>query len=353
MQITQASPGLASQTAAERREKSSPLQLTIKCLCVAGAVFLVWQTWTMIAWVQDAERIKPSGGHGTNFWAAHTLEAIICLVCIPGLLHMIRGCRESRRLLTFDVMFGVAALTMFWSDLGINFYQPILVFSSNFVNLNSPMANMPFVVNPNLQTQPDPLLLLGPIYLFGLIALGLGIRRWLFPWVRRVRPGIGNFGLFWVLIVVGLVATLIFEIPAIMLRLWAYPGAPPAVSIPLGEGYAYPVPELAAGAVFFAIPLALWTMRDDRGQTFIERGTSTLRGARRTAVTFLALYGFMQSAIWGASLLDVVYAPYVTEWHEMPAYLVNEACDTAGFQGTAYGPCPGSPGFTLPMKSMP
>jgi hypothetical protein len=336
-----------------RAQRSTPLDITIKCLCGVGALFLVWQSWTMVAWVQNAHRIKPTGGHGTNWWAAHTLEALVCLVCLPGLVHMVRGCRQERRLLTFDVLFGVTALTMFWSDLGICFYQPILVFSSNFVNLNSPMANMPGVVNPNLDTQPDPLLLLCPIYLFGLIALGLGIRRWLYPCVRRMRPGIGNFGLFWVLIAVGTVATLVFEIPAIALRLWAYPGAPPAVSIPLGNGYFYPFPELAAGAVFFAIPLALWTMRDDRGQTFIERGTSTLRGWRQTAITFLALYGFMQAAIWGASVLDVVYGPYVHNWDEMPAYLVNNACDTAGFTGTEYGACPGSPGFQLPMKPMP
>lgn len=215
------------------------------------------------------------------------------------------------------------------------------------------MENMPGVVNPNFDTQPDPLLLLCPIYLFGLITLGLGVRRWLFPWARRVRPGIGNFGLFWVLIGVGLVATLIFEIPAIMLRLWAYPGAPAAASIPLGEGYAYPVPELAAGAVFFAIPLALWTMRDDRDQTFIERATSAVQGRAQTAVTSLALYGFMQAAIWGASVLDVLYGPYVAPWHEMPAYLVKYACDTAGFQNTEYGACPGTSGFTLPMKPMP
>jgi hypothetical protein len=343
----------ANQTTPERGQKTPPVLLTIKCLCVVGALFLVWQTWTMIAWVQDAHRIAPSGGRGTNWVAAHTLEAIVCLVCVPGLLHMVRGCREARRFLTFDVMFGLAALTMFWSDLGICFYQPILVFSSNFVNLNSPMANMPGVVNPNLDTQPDPLLLLCPIYLFGLVALGLGIRRWLFPWARRVRPGIGNFGLFWVLIGVGAIATLIFEIPAIMLRLWAYPGAPPTVSIPLGDGYFYPFPELAAGAVFFAIPLALWTMRDDRGQTFIERGTATVSTRWRTAVTFLALYGFMQAAIWGASVLDVVYGPYVHSWDEMPAYLVNNACDTAGFTDTEYGPCPGSTNFHLPMKPMP
>jgi hypothetical protein len=64
----------------------------------------------------------------------------------------------------------------------------------------------------------------------------------------------------------------------------------------------------------------------------------------------LAMYSVFQLGGGGVANLPMLSGPYSPKWEKMPAYVVNGVCDAPGFRGTRYGPCPGSPGYRMPMR---
>jgi hypothetical protein len=64
----------------------------------------------------------------------------------------------------------------------------------------------------------------------------------------------------------------------------------------------------------------------------------------------MALYTIVQIAIWGfASMPYWVLGVHQHQWPPEPRQLVNGMCNAPGVTGTRYGPCPGSPGFRMPV----
>src|SRR5688572_26560140 len=69
----------------------------------AGAVFLAWETWTIVAWLRAGpEQITAYRNRDSAAWiAARIYEAGMVALATVVLVHVIRGCRRQGRL-TWD-----------------------------------------------------------------------------------------------------------------------------------------------------------------------------------------------------------------------------------------------------------
>lgn len=102
--------------------------------------------------------------------------------------------------------------------------------------------------------------------------------------------------------------------------------------------------------LFFRCAAALYTFRNDKGETLVERGLEGHTPRRQRTITMLALYA--AGPVHDLGPLDHArHGPLVFQggWPKLPAHLANHLCDAPGIEGTCYGPCPGSPGFRMPV----
>lgn len=320
-------------------------------LCLVGVPILALQVWTLTAWLIDGPHqiTEFRAGHTHTWWAARVYETIGVLLMIVMVTYVIRQCRREKRM-TFDAMFLVCGMTVFWSDLGVNVFGPAYLMSSNFVNLNNPLGHLPGMPNPDIGRAPDPILfticLESAGVLAGVMLLGFIARKF------KVRnPDLSTAQLLLRLLGIALLLDIITEGPIIALGLWTYP-APSWMSVGFGNGLKFPAAEMLSGAMFFLFLGLIRIFKDDKGRTLVERGIDHIPPKRRAAMSLLALYTAVQLITWGPSTwIDILYVPYEQQWPATPAHLVNDACDAPGVTGTRFGPCPGSPGYRLPTRT--
>jgi hypothetical protein len=188
------------------------------------------------------------------------------------------------------------------------------------------------------------------LYIFGMLALML-----LFNAVMRVAkrrwPDISAVRMFFWVLGAAMCMDVVIQVPAILLRLWAFPNLP--ISL-FSQDVRYPLADLFGFSPFFATMAMLRFYKDDRGRTVVERGLDHLSARRRTLVSLLAVIGFANAAYVAFSLPDVWMAPYSSYMAKnTPAHLMNGICDDATtVKGSKYGPCPGMPGYRMPLRDI-
>lgn len=319
-------------------------------LAIAGVPVLVWNAWTVIAWLIDGpEAVTEFRDPGSVSWyAARAIECGVVLASLLVIRYLVRGCRRGGRFLTFDVMFCLAGATIFWSDFGMNIFQPVFVASSNFVNVNNPCGHMPFVVNPDCGRGPEPLLFFPLVETFLILALAIGVSK-LVSRARRRWPGMSSAQSFAVIMAIAFAASTL-EILVLALGVWGYAG-PRWMSFSPGHGAQYHAAVLLGTGLFFGLMVALYIVRNDKGQTIVERGLERHRPRFRKAIALMALYTSVQFITWipGNGPM-ILFSFYQDGWPGMPAHLVNDSCDAPGVDGTRYGLCPGAPGYRLPGR---
>jgi hypothetical protein len=134
-----------------------------------------------------------------------------------------------------------------------------------------------------------------------------------------------------------------------LLHLWALPGAPATFAL-FGDAHRFAYAEYLTTTLVFGLLGVLRYFRNDRGQSLVERNLAHLSPGRRTVTSVFATIAYMNGTLILLILCQIVpgmhAAPYPREY---PAHLVNGLCDAGPFHHTRYGPCPGSPGFRIPL----
>jgi hypothetical protein len=322
-------------------------------LAIAGIPVLVVEVWTIASWLARGPH-QVTGyrdGRPLEFWVAHAFEAVVIVISLVVLAQVIRGCRAQRRVFTFDVMFLICAISMVWGTDVTNYFLPMFTFSSYWVNLNDPCGAIPILVNEDCGRVPLPIIGMPLMLSFGLLSAAMFTGA-LAERIQRRRPGLSKAKLMAFMVFASCLIVLVVEPLCIGLHLWNYPGLP--LSIPVdGPAWQYPIfPEVFVFGTFIGFPAALRFFRDDRGRTFLERGLDGYSAKTRTSITLLAMYGFFQFMIWGPGTAPLwPMSWYQHEWPVLPASQINGMCDPPGTTATPtrYGPCPGSPGFRMPI----
>jgi hypothetical protein len=93
--------------------------------------------------------------------------------------------------------------------------------------------------------------------------------------------------------------------------------------------------------------------KDDNGRTIVERGFDQVAPWARGLLVQSATSGAF-FAIIALNIIPVnLHGFYADPYPELPASLINGMCNSPGVEGTSYGPCPGSRGFQMPVRSGP
>src|SRR5581483_5404490 len=86
-------------------------------MALVGVGFLVWQAWTLIAWVAAGPRASTRDrDRSSAAWvAAHLYEATAVVVAVVVVSWVVRQCRREHRLV-FDAQLCIAGALCYWLD---------------------------------------------------------------------------------------------------------------------------------------------------------------------------------------------------------------------------------------------
>jgi Spirocyclase AveC-like len=317
---------------------------------IAG-LFLFWGAWTLVAWLAGGPSpvTRYRDPSATAYTIAKAYEVFAVLLVLGVGAYVVRGCLRQRRL-TFDAQLCIAGLLAYWLDPFYNFFVPMNLYSSNFVNVGSWCSYAPFVLNKACSGSPEPILVIGTIYLVGfLVCAMLGGR--ILRMVKARDPNASMAKLVTAIAIFTIIADLLIDGASSQLNLWSQ-------FIPAGLNIAsaarpFPATLPVSAILFFGAPTFARYLRDDKGRTIFERGLDHLRPRTRHALAFLSLVGCMQLMV--AVTIVITIAPvglYASDSPAYPEYIINGQCDIGTVHGSSYGPCPGTPGFTAPLRHL-
>ena len=211
------------------------------------------------------------------------------------------------------------------------------MYNAYWVNMGSWCSYLPGWQSPRGSNLPEPVFLMGGIYLWWTT-----INVLVFCWtLRKLRVWLPNHSML-IHVPLGYLMIcaldLILELPACFTGLFAYPGAPAWATLWAGTPHQFPLYETFFMNFNYTSIGLLRFYRDDKGESFAERGVSAIRApeAAKTLMRFFAMLGFCN-----VSYFIVYFMPY--NWMAMqsdtfpkyPSYMRYEICG----QGTPYA-CP-------------
>lgn len=344
--VTQGHPGGESGTPSARAGWR-PVQY----LALAGVALAVLEVWTWVSWLASGPRqiTQWRDPADPSWYAARIYEGLMALCVVGVSVAVVRGVRRERRL-TLDAMMVIGgASTLFWDPM-VNWLQPNFMYSSQWLNLNTWVGDVPGIPNPDGGRMPQPVFIMF-IYPFGLVLFAMGLTR-LMTWMRSRWPGLTTFQLVALTFAAAGAICVALEGPMFLLHLWGLPGAPAEFAL-FGDAHRFAYAEYLTTTLVFGMLGVLRYFRNDRGQSIVERNLGHLTPGRRTLTSVFATIAYMNSALILLILCQIIpgmhAAPYPKEY---PAHLVNGLCDAGPFHGTRYGPCPGSPGFRIPLHGL-
>lgn len=321
-------------------------------LAIIGTAFIALQAYVWISWLADGihqqTRYRNTGSFAFVAACAFEITGVALLLGVGT--WMIRQCR-AQRTLTFDAKFCLAALLSMWLDPVANFVQPSWFYSENWLNTNDWVPNIPLHQRtvPMIETPLMNICTYSAGFLLIVIAINAAMRAAHTRW-----PGLSPARLCGVAGLAGIVIFTIFLTPGYLFHLWAYPGQPDTLAIGTGT-LRNPITEYALVPLIMFVPLSAWRyFHNDSGEHWLERDLDRHAPARRTWVSLLAMIGLFNVILLSTELVHTGFATYSTRFPNLPRAIIANVCDIPGqHMHTAYGACPGSPGYTLPLASTP
>ncbi len=329
---------------------ASQYQLGVAHVLAAwGVILLSAQIYTWVGFFSHGPvSVKPEGPFDPlAYWGAKFFEAQALTMLVVVLTIVARQClREGR--LTFDAQFCIAGALTYWCDPIVNFFQPIFFNTAYYVNVRDWTGFLPFIVNPDAGRVLEPYVGYFATYTVGFLTYAMLLNS-IMRWVEDRNPNVSIFSLFAVAFVAGALLEIIVEIIWLRLHLISYPGAPDFLAIYVGD-LKMPWIEWFTGGLVFGTFSCVRYYVNERGQRITERGLDHLPKRLRVFVSTLAMMAILNSLMITASLMDAVVGLYSAPYRPQPAHLIVGACDYPGGPvGTRYGPCPGSPGYKMPL----
>ena len=271
--------------------------IPIKWWAVCGAACLIVQLWIYGAWLTSGDlKRTPTGPTPVPEFSKISIQ-VVEVVGVPALLAFLYflvvrpWVRQGKP--SFNGLLCLAFFTIIWQDPLLNYSQIHFTYNSYATQFGSWAGHIPGFGPHDGSSYPQPLFFSFCGYIYWILGITL-----LGPWVmRRAKlrwPRLGKFGLLAIcLVFTGTVESVAEVVVMGPTKLFAYPGSIEWLTVFHGRTYQFPIYEWLFSGLLFTLFGALIYFRDDKGQTFAERGLDSLRVThrQRTGLRFLALSG--------------------------------------------------------------
>lgn len=318
----------------------------------AGMFWLLFQTYVLGRWIAGPNFVAIDPGpdpisDGLKWFL------LICQIVCPLLFLacmwawvVVPWRREGR--LTSDTMIVIAATTVFFWDFSPSFVVDQVTYNSHMFNRGSwGLGSWPGWVSPGGNRVAEPLLFVPPAYIVLVLSQVIFVC-WVLRKLKALRPHTGTATFITAIIAALFCIDSVVEMTFLRTGLYAYTTTVPELTLFAGKTYQFPLTEgfffggLALGAIGI-----LKFFKDDRGQTFVERGIEKLRAGdtQKQALRLLSIYGWIHTAFFVLYMLPVTLITLNGGHYPAgyPSYMLNGMCR----YGDQRNECPG-PGISIP-----
>ncbi|HEX5806677.1 MAG TPA: spirocyclase AveC family protein, partial [Macromonas sp.] len=230
----------------------------------------------------------------------------------------------------------------------MNYTSTTLIYNAHLVNFGAwTLGSWPGWTSPAGNVLPEPIILTGSGYL-ALVITQAFIMLWLLRKAKARWPGMGWMAALACIIVGITIGDSLLEMALIRTGVYAYPGGIREITLFAGETYQFPMSEgFLFGGLAIGSITALMYFRDDKGQTWVEKGLERTgySAAGKQWVKFFAIYGYIHMAFFVLYMVPNQWlATHSDPFPEgYPPYMINGMC----VAGDQHNECPG-PGVSMP-----
>lgn len=317
-----------------------------------GAAFLCLAAYIWGSWILGPDfKPSPVGPDPLphNVWVAvRSVEAIAMLSGLGILWLCVFRPLARNGSLSLDGLLVINFLLMWWTDPMDNYMNFSFMYNAHTVNMGSWANYIPGWSYPNAQNFPEPLLMMGGFYLTASIVNAM-FGCWLLAKTTEKWPGMNMAGRLLILALALGIIDLVLENAIMRTGAAAYPGSVKSLSLFPGEVYQWPLYEAGIMAFVNGGFTCLRYFKNDKGQTFVEKGIDnlTLSAGKKKLVTFLALAGFIQPFfVIGYYLPYNLFVIHADTFPAYPSYMRVEMCG----EGTQYA-CPSKDWVPIPTRA--
>ena len=266
----------------------------VKWWAVAGGVFIALQLYIYLAWIISGDAVPTPVGPDAVPLGMKVAAIFVQVLCPTALAFLgwrtivVPLRREGR--VSFDGVLLLALLTVIWQDPLSLYTQAWGSYNAYLTNFGCWATHIPGWLAPNVNHLAEP-----TWFLFGYSSIVLPVGMvlcWFMRTAKRRWPNISNVRLIAGCFLAGWVTDLLLEGAFALTGLYNFGGVW-GPKLFAGHFYAFPLIEAPLMGSFFAMIAVLRYFRDDKGDSFAERGATELRVSRgrATGIRFLALAG--------------------------------------------------------------
>ncbi|WP_281783702.1 spirocyclase AveC family protein [Sinimarinibacterium flocculans] len=317
-------------------------------LAAAGIFFLVYQSIGWVGWLADGpvQLTQYRDKDTVSWYLCRVYEGLAILTFVTLGPVVVREAIKARRL-TFDLMYCITTISIYWIDPLANFFAPNFLFSQNWVNLADWTAYLPGIQNPDAGRIGEPVLFNGLNYATGWLSFAMMMCAAM-RLIERSFPRVNKAGLIATAVGLGMCVDFLLELPCYYFEMWAFPGSP-EIGLWANTPHKFPVTELLAGGIMFGLSAGMRYFRDEQGRSWVERGMDHYPEWKRAVLAQLSMIGIFSAAYLLVNAMYCYVALFSAPYQQMTPHILNAVCDAPGYENTVYGPCPGSEGWKLPL----
>ena len=314
-----------------------------------GAICVAFATYVYLSWILSGNATPVDPGPdpipGVTRLAMTAFQIACPVLAVVAIVYVIRKSLRERQLCV-EAAIVIGSAIAWWHDPLINWVQPVFFYNAGLVNFGNWTENIPGWLSPDGRLMAEPVLMIGMIYIWMPLAMGL-LARWAMGKARHRWPTLGPVRTF----CCGWLAVFVVEFPlevvALHSGLLGYPASIPELTLWAGQTVQLPLYGPVLWSLVLSSSGALMFFRNKKGQIRVEAGVETLRRAgtkTKALLRVLAVTGFLHVVAIGVYDLPVNLAGlYAGPTQTYPTYLRTQFCGP----GTPR-PCPTGTRFEDP-----
>tara|TARA_B110000503_G_scaffold142766_1_gene240820 strand:+ start:401 stop:1441 length:1041 start_codon:yes stop_codon:yes gene_type:complete len=330
--------------------KTSPI---IIWSCI-GVIFFIVELYIWCSWIFSDNFVPTDTGIDVipkmNLWYLYGVQLLASGLAFLGLWFWILRpwIREGR--LSTDGMLAICCWTLVFFDPSMNYTVTTVLYNSYAVNMGAwTLGSWPSWTSPNGNLLPEPLLVTVPGYLCFVFFMA-AFPCWIMKKVKARFPNLGTTAMVALLVLGVIMMDSVIEILLLRTGIYAYPAGIREVTLFAGQTYQFPLTEALTFGGAISLVAILRFFVDDKGQTFVEKGSDKIkiRAAGKQWLKFLALFGFVHFTF---TLIFMIPNQWLGTHGDpfpegYPSYMINDLCK----YGDNRDECPG-PGISMPRPN--